>query len=303
MIPVLCLALALHSGSAANVEPTEASDRMKALVTEFADPNRHWLDTATLNRVARLFRTRVEQTGIACGEQVFEVEKRTYRNIECTVPGKSKDLLIIGAHYDVAGNQPGADDNASGIAGLIELARKFSASKTIPRNTIRLVAYTLEEPPFYATESMGSFHHAKKLKDSGFTVKAMISLEMIGYIGDSLEQRYPAGIPQDKLPTRGDFLAAVSNLESARLTKFFKAVADKAKTLSVIAYNAPFGVDWSDHMNYWKFGFPAFMLTDTAFLRNYAYHTQADTPDRLNYQAMSKVVDLVFQFTATSLSD
>jgi len=166
----------------------------------------------------------------------------------------------------------------------------------IPENTIRLVAYSLEEPPFYATENMGSFHHAKKLKDSGITVKAMISLEMIGYFGDTLAQAYPPGMEGKSLPKNGNFLAAVSNLESAPLTKCFQSVADKAKSIPVIHVNAPSGVEWSDHMNYWKFGFPAFMLTDTAFLRNLAYHTQADTPDRLNYSAMSKVVDLVFRF-------
>lgn len=277
-------------------KPTRA-ERLHELVTELATPTRNWLDTTSLNRTASFVRQQIESSGFACSEQVFVVDKRTYRNVECAIPGKSKDIVVVGAHYDVAGEQPGADDNASGVAGLIELARAYSESGQRPRSSIRLVAFALEEPPFYATEDMGSHHHARKLKDSGFTVKAMISLEMIGYIGDSLEQRYPPGVPSDRYPRFGNFYAAVSNMESAGLTKGFKAVADKSKTVPAVTLNAPEGVEWSDHMNYWKFGFPAFMLTDTAFLRNFAYHTAADTPDRLNYPAMSQLVDLLFNYT------
>lgn len=288
--------IATWTSSSSAPEPPRA-ERLRQLVTEIAVPTRNWLDTASLNRTASFVRRQIESSGFACSEQLFAVDKRTYRNIECTIPGKSKDLVVVGAHYDAAGEQPGADDNASGVAGLIELACAYAETGQKPRNSIRLVAFSLEEPPYYATEEMGSFHHAKKLKDSGFTVKAMIALEMIGYLGDSLEQQYPPGVPSDRYPRFGNFYAAVSNMESAGLTKGFKAVADKSKTIPVVTLNAPEGVEWSDHLNYWKFGFPAFMITDTAFLRNFAYHTADDTPDRLNYPAMAQLVDLLFDFT------
>lgn len=295
---ILCLAALIASlASSSSTLKQPRAERLRQLVTELAIPTRNWLDTASLNRTASFVRQQIESSGFACSEQLFAVDKRTYRNIECTIPGKSKDLVVVGAHYDAAGERPGADDNASGVAGLIDLARAYSETGHKPRSSIRLVAFTLEEPPFYATEDMGSFHHARKLKDSGFTVKAMISLEMIGYLGDSLEQRYPPGIPSDRYPRFGNFYAAVSNMESAGLTKEFKALADKSKTIPVVTLNAPEGVEWSDHMNYWKFGYPAFMLTDTAFLRNFAYHTAADTPDHLNYPAMARLVDILFDFT------
>lgn len=295
---ILCVAALIVSWASSSLAPKPLrTERLRQLVTELVIPTRNWLDTTSLNRTASFVRQQIESSGFACSEHVFVVDKRTYRNIECTIPGKSKDLVVVGAHYDVAGEQPGADDNASGVAGLIELAHAYSETGHKPRSNIRLVAFALEEPPFYATEDMGSFHHAKKLMDSGFTVKAMIALEMIGYLGDSLEQLYPPGIPSDRYPKFGNFYAAVSNMESAGLTKGFKAIADKSKTIPVVTLNAPEGVEWSDHMNYWKFGFPAFMLTDTAFLRNFAYHTAVDTPDRLNYPAMSQLVDLLYEYT------
>lgn len=280
------LAISVCSGAAAT-KPTASETRLRSLVEEIAVPQRHWGDTAALNAVARGIRTHFERLGLRCQEQPFEVEGRTYRNVECVLPGRSSESIVVGAHYDVAGQNPGADDNASGVAGLIELARTFKESGNTPRSTLRFVAFTLEEPPFYNTESMGSFQHARRMKDSGIVLKQMISLEMIGYYGESHLQSYPPGLDATNLPKRGNFYAAISDLSSAELTRSFKAAADKLKIVNTIAYSAAEGVEWSDHMNYWKFGFPAFMITDTAFLRNRNYHRKSDTPDTLNYKAMA----------------
>lgn len=269
---------------------------MRSLVEEIAVPQRHSEDTAALNSVARGIRTHLERLGLGCQEQPFEVEGRTYRNVECVLPGKSAETIVVGAHYDAAGQTPGADDNASGVAGLIELARSFQESGTTPRSTLRFVAFTLEEPPFYNTENMGSFHHAKRMKDSGIDLRQMISLEMIGYYGESHPQSYPPGLDANKLPKRGNFYAAISDLSSAPLTRAFKATADKLKTVNTIAYSAAQGVEWSDHMNYWKFGFPAFMITDTAFLRNRNYHRQSDTLETLNYKAMAGLIEVLHTY-------
>lgn len=193
------LAVAVCSG-AAPTKPTATESRLRTLVEEIANPHRHWEDTAALNSVALGIRTHFERLGIGCQEQPFEVDGRTYRNVECVLPGKSSESIVVGAHYDVAGQNPGADDNASGVAGLIELARAFRESGTTPRSTLRFVAFTLEEPPFYDTENMGSFHHARRMKDSGIVLKQMISLEMIGYYGDSHAQSYPPGLERLKEP-------------------------------------------------------------------------------------------------------
>lgn len=289
--PTLLGILALSVCSGATVtKPIASETRLRSLVEEIANPQRQWEDTATLNSLAKGIRIHFERLGLNCQDQPFEVEGKTYRNVECVLPGKSAETIVVGAHYDAVGQTPGADDNASGVAGLIELARVFRESGTTPRSTLRFVAYSLEEPPFYNTENMGSFHHARRMKDSGIELKQMISLEMIGYYGDSHPQSYPPGLDASKLPKRGNFFAAISDLSSAELTRTFKATADKLKIVNTISYSAAQGVEWSDHMNYWKFGFPAFMITDTAFLRNKNYHRASDTPDTLNYKAMAGLI-------------
>lgn len=288
--------LVVICASGIHAESPTAQNRLKVLVEELANPHRNWQDTAALNRTANYIRQKFLDLKLECQDQVFEVDSKAYRNVECLLPGKSSDAIVVGAHYDVAGISPGADDNASGVAGLIEIARKFTEAKIKPKSTIRFVAYSLEEPPYYNTENMGSFIHAKKMKDSAISLKHMISLEMIGYYGDSVHQTYPPGVDTRKLPKYGNFYAAVSNIQSASLTTKFKSVADKLKVVNTITYNAEEGVEWSDHMNYWKFGFPAFMLTDTAFLRNKNYHKASDTPDTLNYKAMSGLVDVIYEY-------
>lgn len=280
------------AGKAASVHETF----LKGVVVEVANPNRNWRDTAELHRTADWIHGKFVGFGLSCRDQLFEVEHRTYRNVECVLPGRRTEVVVLGAHYDVAGKLPGADDNASGVAGILDVARRFHESGDQPNSTLRFVAYALEEPPFYGTESMGSFFHARKMKDSGIAVKLMVSLEMLGCYGDSIPQAYPEGVDARSLPKFGNFYAAVSNLGSSGLTKAFKAVADRSNVVRTIVYNAPSQVDWSDHMNYWAFGFPAFMITDTAFLRNLEYHKAGDTPETLNYHAMAGILDAIYEY-------
>lgn len=288
--------LATICASGIHAESIATESRLRSIVQDLSSSPRNWQDTSGLNKAAKFISQKFANFGLVCQDQLFEVEQKIYRNTECILPGKTSDVIVVGAHYDVAGINPGADDNASGVAGLLELARKFTESNVIPKSTIRFVAFSLEEPPFYNTENMGSYIHAKKIKDSAIALKQMISLEMIGYYSDSAIQYYPAGIDKRKMSKYGNFYAAISNLQSANLTMKFKSVADKLKTVNTISYNAEDGVEWSDHMNYWKFGFPAFMITDTAFLRNKHYHKATDTPDTLNYIAMSGLLDVIFAY-------
>ena len=254
----------------------------------------------TLERVAAYVEARFRETGAKVTTQPFTVEGRSYRNVIAHFGPEDGSLIVVGAHYDTCGERPGADDNGSGIAGLIELAGLLG--KKSQGRSIDLVAYTLEEPPFFRTEHMGSAHHARSLKDAGRTVKAMIALEMIGYFSDTPHsQDYPLGLLKLFYPSQGDFIAVVGNLGSFGLTRMVKGAMRSATPLPVRSINAPRaspGLDFSDHLNYWKEGFPAVMVTDTAFYRNLAYHEAGDTPERLDYHRMAMVVKGVREVVA-----
>ena len=205
--------------------------------------------------------------------------------------------LIIGAHYDSHSGTPGADDNASGIAGLIELGYLLGAQKL--DYEIQLVAYTLEEPPFFGTEMMGSYQHAVRVAKEGKDIKGVIILEMIGYFSDERgSQEYPIKILNFMYPTKGNFIAAVSNGDNREFTKFVKGCMKGTTSLPVYSLNAPSsvaGVDYSDHRNYWPFDIPAVMISDTSRYRNSRYHTAEDTPDTLNYEKMAEVVVATYE--------
>jgi len=193
--------------------------------------------------------------------------------------------------------QPGADDNASGITGLLEIARMLKGKELNCR--VDLVAYTLEEPPYFRTEMMGSYMHAKELHESQTKVKGMVSLEMIGYFDDNRRtQDYPLGIMKLFYGTRGNYIATVQKFGNGSFANHFrkrfrKNCEVKSKKLKSPAW-VP-GVDFSDHLNYWKFGYSALLITDTAFYRNKNYHETTDTIDTLNIEKMCKVIDGVYQ--------
>ena len=223
--------------------------------------------------------------------------RRDYKNIIASFGDRAKPVLVIGAHYDSCEKHPAADDNASGVAGLVEIARllKIRSPKNI---SVQLVAYSTEEPPFFGGDEMGSFVHAQSLKAQGTDVIAMLSLEMLGFFSDDWwSQEFPAYLMRLFYPSKGNFIAIVSNFGSYSLTKQIKRAMQPASDLPVYSMNGPsklYGIDFSDHRSYWEFGFPAVMITDTAFLRNTAYHKAEDTFDRLDYDRMSKVIDGIY---------
>jgi Zn-dependent M28 family amino/carboxypeptidase len=237
-------------------------------------------------------------------EQEVRVGGSRYRNLVARFGPATGPLLVIGAHYDSYGgpdaHTPGADDNASGVAGLIELAGLMAARP--PARPVELVAYTLEEPPNFRTENMGSAWHAKALKRADAAVELMLSLEMIGYFSDAPEsQSFPFPFMRLFYPTTGNFIAIVSRLQDQRETRRLKASMAGASDLPVYSINtlpAIPGIDFSDHLNYWEQGYPAVMVTDTAYERNHAYHLEGDTFDRLDYVRMAKVVQGVYAFVS-----
>lgn len=239
-----------------------------------------------LDRVANYIRQEFESAKADVTEQAYEVNGTTYKNVIAAFGTERKERIIIGAHYDAAGEFPAADDNASGIAGLIELAHLLQDAPLPMR--VELVAFTLEEPPYFRTEYMGSAIHADSLKKQLSSVRLMISLEMIGYFSDvPNSQNYPFSILGMFYPSKGNFITVVGSFGIGSSVRKVKRAMRSASMLPVYSINAPSflpGVDFSDHLNYWRAGYEAVMITDTAFYRNTAYHTANDKPDRLDYQ-------------------
>ncbi len=203
------------------------------------------------------------------------------------------EVVIVGAHYDTVAGTPGADDNASAVAMLIEIARLLRSIKC--KRTIRYVAFACEEPPYFHMDSMGSQVHARACRKRGELVKAMVCLEMVGYYSDEPgSQRVPDGIPwwlRWAFPKRGNFLAAVGNLRSARMVWKFRRGFKAASSFPLFSIALPESVNeirLSDNSSFWDQGYPAIMLTDTSFLRNPHYHCSTDTPDTLDYQRLAR---------------
>jgi hypothetical protein len=299
-ITIVIILSFLHYACSIKGESKQYSDTVrivKDLETITKTQNsRNYLNIETLNFVAQYI---YDQLAISCDTVYFQryiVNGIEYKNVVGIIGSKKPDRIVIGAHYDVAGDQEGADDNASGVAGLLELARLIS--KDSLKNRIDLVAFTLEEPPFFRTEQMGSFIHAKSLFDNGENIRGMICLEMIGYFSDNKNsQEYPIGFLRLFYGNKGDYITVVQKFGNGR---FGRQVKRKMKNLNFIStksfksFKALPGVDFSDHLNYWKFDYSAVMITNTAFYRNKNYHKVSDQLKTLDISKMSQVIDEVY---------
>ena len=231
--------------------------------------------------------------GIGALEPERTPQTRTCHNLEVEIPGsrRRKEIVIIGAHYDSAPGTPGANDNGSGTAAALELARLFAGRRT--DRTLRFVLFTNEEPPYFQTPAMGSLVHAKRCEARGEKVVAMLSLETIGYYSDAPgSQQYPFPIGL-LYPTTGNFLAFIGDTSSRGLVRSaVNSFRQKAEFPSqgVATFGDLPGIDWSDHWSFWQAGYPGIMVTDSAPFRYAHYHTADDTPDKLNYDRLARVV-------------
>jgi hypothetical protein len=282
------------TGRARCEEAEVSAERLRAHVrtlVEDLSPRSH-LDVENLDRIAAYVGRELEAAGARVSQQPFEVDGRTYRNVIGHLGPSQGPWLVVGAHYDTDGRLPGADDNASGVAGLLELARALSS---VPVATpVALVAYPNEEAPHFGGPGMGSFQHAAALAREGAEVLAMISLEMLGtYSREPGSQAFPHPILKLLYSDRGDYIVIAARLKEARLTRRLKRGMRGVAGLWVESINGPAsipGISLSDHSSYWRHGFPAVMVTDTAFYRNPRYHTAQDTPETLDYERMALVV-------------
>ena len=228
--------------------------------------------------------------------QTYEVDHHEVANLIVERKGSNRpqEIVILGAHYDTVAETPGADDNASAVAVLIEVARLLFNQKF--QRTLRFVAFTCEEPPHFYTDTMGSQIYARQCRRSKEKIVGMLAMEMVGYFTtDSQSQALPPGIPRIMhwiFPRRGDFLASVGNLRSWRLVRTFRRGFKKASRLPLFSISLPEKVNeirLSDNSSFWDQNYPAIMLTDTSFLRNPHYHLPSDTPDKLDYERMARV--------------
>ncbi|PRB81259.1 peptidase M28 [Chryseobacterium culicis] len=250
-----------------------------------------------LNAIADYIHQTFSTYGDSTAYQEYKVDGKIYKNVISSFGTENKKRIIIGAHYDVCGDQQGADDNATGVTALLELARMLKGQKLNYR--VDLVAYTLEEPPYFRTENMGSYVHAKYLKDNKIDVYGMASVEMIGYFKDEKDsQTFPVGLLSWIYGDQGDFITLVKKISGAGpfvrnfIGNFKDSGQIKTETFSAPKFVA--GIDYSDHLNYWNFDFPALMITDTSFFRNKNYHEPTDTLETLDTKRMAKVIDAIF---------
>lgn len=290
-----------HSNESAELDVNEVrmEEVVKKLSIDFHP--RTFRRTYNLDRTTAYIEEHFRKAGGTIEIQEFEISDSTYKNVRCFFGDRTKPRLVIGAHYDSHNQTPGADDNASGVAGLIELAYLFG--KTELSNCIELVAYPLEEPPFFGTKKMGSYIHAESLAEEKVEVIGMIALEMIGYFSEEFgSQNYPTRLFHIIYPNTGNFIAVIGKLDQRSFIRDVKLGMKGTTDLKVLSVSAPVqipGIDFSDHRNYWAFDYEAVMVTDTAFYRNTAYHEPEDTWDRLNYSKMADVVRGVYQFAVS----
>ena len=222
----------------------------------------------------------------------YELRGRACHNIEVEIQGTSPEIFVIGAHYDSVFGCPGANDNGSGVAALLALARRFAGKPA--RQTLRFVAFVNEEPPYFQSEEMGSFVYAKRCKERGDRIAGMISLETIGYFSDAPgSQKYPSPGLGFFYPSKGNFIGFAANTGSRSLLRATVAAFRKAGRVPCQGAALPAaipGIGWSDQWSFWQCGYPAIMVTDTAPFRYPHYHEPTDTPDKLDYDRFALVV-------------
>jgi peptidase M28-like protein len=279
-----------------SAELTESRRQLRGHVDMLAGRigERNYVKLRALDSAASYVHATLSSFGYAVTEQRYIANGATFRNIEATLPGRAQptEIVIVGAHYDAVTGSPGADDNASGTAGMLEIARQLKG--TTPNRTIRFVGFVNEEPPFFFTAHMGSRRYAHAARERGDNIVAMLSLETIGYyLEGPRSQRYPPIIGMF-YPDRGNFIAVVGNVGSRslvrRVVSDFRELASFPSAGTAAPKQIP-GISWSDQWSFWMEGYDGVMITDTAPFRNKNYHEITDRPDSLNYDHMARVVD------------
>lgn len=254
------------------------------------------IDTPGLALAAEFLAEELGAIGLEARRQEFDVDGRTCVNLIAEVPGVRRpgEIVVVGAHYDSCGDLPAANDNGSGVAAVLALARAFAGRREGPDRTIRFVFFANEEPPHFQTDRMGSLVYARACRARGDAIVAMLSLETMGYYSDEPgSQHYPA--PLDRAyPSEGNFIGFVGDIANGPLVReavgSFRRHARFPSEGGALPGNLP-GVGFSDHWSFWQVGYPAIMVTDTAPFRYRYYHTADDTPGKVDFDRLVRVVD------------
>lgn len=275
------------------MENTGLAERLKAHVYKLSHEigERGLFKYNNLNKAAEYITGEFRSFGYEVDFQKYKIRNRVFKNIIVTKTGDSKsaEVIVLGAHYDSM-RGPGADDNASAVAGLLETARIFSGKPT--GRTIKFIAFTNEEPPLFKKKSMGSRVYTKAARENKDDIKGALILEMIGYFSDKpRSQHHPLGLNLF-YPRTGNFIGIIGNAKSKQLIRYMVSSFRRATDLPVERIVAPdivIGIGMSDDWSFWKEGYPAVIITDTSYFRNPNYHKKSDTYDTLDYKSMAEV--------------
>jgi Zn-dependent M28 family amino/carboxypeptidase len=292
-----------HAGLLSRVSRSRLERRVRDL-----EGIRHGWENPEAVESGALWLTRALQAaGLQVESRPVPLRDRMYRNLVATLPGSdpNKPGILLGAHYDGPSGSPGADDNASGVAVLLEVAEVLA--RTSPLRTIQFVAFTLEEPQgAFGPFLVGSGHFAKEAKAAGIEYGAVLILECVGYADSRPGRQNVPPLVRIPVPSRAEFLAVVADRRSKRLMEAFRRYASgSVPELDLVCYKAPPlanylipEVRFSDHASFWDQGYPALMLTDTAMLRNPHYHAATDTSTSLDFCFMTRVAKAVLAAVA-----
>lgn len=274
----------------------QTSERLRADIETLAIDigPRHLWRFGSLERTADFVERGLAAAGYQVERQTYHVDGKPVSNLEARLEGTGMpdESLVVGAHYDTIEGCPGANDNGTGVAAVLDLARRF-AGRPQPR-TLRFVAFVNEEPPYFQGPRMGSHVYAMAARARGDRIAGMLSMETIGYYSDERgSQQFPAPL-STMFPDVGNFIGIVGNQHSKdfleRVRAAFAAHSDFPVQAAALPPDVP-GVGWSDHWSFWEAGYPAVMVTDTAPFRYPWYHTPHDTVDKLSFGRLAAVVD------------
>lgn len=289
-----------HKGELPKLSTTETKirDHLKQHVQKLAGDigERNMWHAENLQQAAQYIENTLQQLGYQVLTQEYDLHGQKAHNIEAILPSstgstKKDEIIIVGAHYDSVYGSPGADDNATGVAAVLEIARLLAKQKL--QRSVHFVAFVNEEPPFFMTQRMGSYQYATRAKKRNENIVAMFSIESIGYYSDKKNSQFypfPFGY---FYPNQGNFIGFVGNLASFSLVRNAIAIFRATTAFPSEGIAAPgwiVGISWSDQWSFWKKGYPAVMITDSALFRNPNYHTHTDLPDTIDYNRTARVV-------------
>ncbi|MFK7783632.1 MAG: M28 family peptidase [Crocinitomicaceae bacterium] len=278
----------------ANAQTSEVEIRHQLDTIVNREGFRNYADTSVLSAVGLYIENEFKKHTKNVYRQNYVVRNKEYFNVIGLIGDTTKPRIVVGAHYDVCDTLPGADDNGTGVVGLLQVMEQLR-NDTLGKYCFEIVAYTLEEPPFFGTEYMGSYVHAESLSKRSVDVYGMVSLEMIGYFSDAKKsQDYPLNFLRMFYGNVGDYITIVRKMNKGPFARRFSSKYKKSDRVRTKKFTGPkslTGIDFSDHRNYWHFEYDAIMLTDTAFYRNKNYHRISDTVDSIDFARMAAVID------------